>query len=748
MEPACTQVPIKGALWLPVLWAFLFPASCSHTPPGWRFASSEIVIPRKVTQRTNTFEKPDQLSYSMRFQGRRHVLHMKLKRNLVPRNFPIVTDDDQGAMQEDYPFVPRDCYYYSYLEEVPGSMATLDTCHGGLRGMLQIDDVTYEIKPLEASSTFEHVVSLLVSEEREEEDKHCKIKSEEISQAFEEELPAATPRAGPAYLWQIHYKLMKLHYTISLSLWDMDQNQTRVIESVFLINNILHSIYRPTSLNVAIRLLCIWNEEDKLDLYLTQAARSIVTAFGLWKWHTWYTEIPHSTSLLYTGHRIAGANYYAHHAGICNPNWGAGFVFVAHYHIFLAATISAHTLGHNIGMEHDGAECRCFRRTSCVMYHRPGLQDIVSNCSYQHIYRRIVFWDPCLSEPNVPYDNFPYVVPRCGDKIINRREQCDCGSFKECAINKCCDTSCSYTLGSVCDHTSCCSKDCKFLTPGVLCRDTRGICDLPEYCDGKKGACPQDVYIQDGTPCSPVAVCIRGNCSDRNMQCQALFGYEIGDASQACYDQLNIIGDRLGNCGVKLQRGGIKPVKCEEDDVLCGMLHCGGVKEIPGGGRHTTFRRLLVQDVKQEECFGYDAHQGAEMPEMGLVVDGATCGPAKYCLNQNCTFHEDLHFDCDVKKCNFKGVCNSNKNCHCMPGWKPPTCAEKGGGGSVDSGPIPDLDPGIQARIREIYNIELIVTLARLGSFLFTLLIGVLTTAKRHIEKKVLQDQYESDDSL
>ncbi|XP_008821443.1 disintegrin and metalloproteinase domain-containing protein 21-like [Nannospalax galili] len=723
-----TQAFLGDVFWLSMFWALLSRVWCFQGQPKWRFTTSEIVIPRKVPQRMGGSEMPDQLAYSMRFRGQRHVIHMKLKTNLLPRHFPIFTNDDQGAMQEDYPFVPRDCYYYSYLEGVPGSTATVDTCYGGLRGMLQVDDFTYEIKPLQTSSKFEHIVSLLMLEERTQESNKCN--SDEIgevaNQFLEEENLIESPRAAPAYLWQLHMKHIRILYTLSNSLIKKNDNRTFMVESVLIMTNIADTIYKPSGLNVFVRAICLWNQNDAIDL-VNQQPGSMLTDYGSLR-TKFHGQLESSVAVILTGHKIQNNNYYANFNGMCNAYWGAILLHVARYHVFLAATTLAHALGHSLGMRHDRVGCVCFRRRNCVMNENIGLLDMLSNCSQAVIYGRINGWDTCLSSLNIPYTNFPYTLSRCGDKIHGESEQCDCGSFKECASSKCCNIDCTLTMGSVCSLGTCC-LDCKFAPSGTICRDQRGICDLPEYCDGKSENCPEDFHIQDGTPCSAVSVCMAGNCSDRDTQCQALFGYQVHDGSPACYKELNRRGDRFGNCGVSLQRGGSKPVVCEDDNVFCGLLHCGDVTRVPGGGEHTTFHHIRVQDLKEEHCFGYDAHHGSEVPEMGLVVDGATCGPGKFCRRQNCTFHQDIGFDCDVSTCNFRGVCNSKSHCHCIYGWQPPSCDQRGMGGSEDSGPPPTNDQGLQAQIRMSINRILLVLFTRMILILVALLFGAILRA-------------------
>lgn len=84
--------------------------------------------------------------------------------NLWPGHLLVMTQDDQGALQMDYPFIPSDCYYLGYLEEIPFSRVTVDTCYGGLRGFIKLDDLTYEINPMKESQRFEHVVSQIVAD--------------------------------------------------------------------------------------------------------------------------------------------------------------------------------------------------------------------------------------------------------------------------------------------------------------------------------------------------------------------------------------------------------------------------------------------------------------------------------------------------------------------------------------------------------------------------------------------------------
>lgn len=57
---------------------------------------------------------------------------------------------------------------------------------------------------------------------------------------------------------------------------------------------------------------------------------------------------------------------------------------------------------------------------------------------------------------------------------------------------------------------------------GTPCRQSMDTCDLPEFCNGRDGSCPEDYYMMDGLPCHD-AYCYEGRCQTYDFQCRELF---------------------------------------------------------------------------------------------------------------------------------------------------------------------------------------------------------------------------------
>lgn len=45
-------------------------------------------------------------------------------------------------------------------------------------------------------------------------------------------------------------------------------------------------------------------------------------------------------------------------------------------------------------------------------------------------------------------------------------------------------------------------QTCHVKAGGTPCRETGGLCDLPEFCTGDSELCPEDVTVLDGLECS------------------------------------------------------------------------------------------------------------------------------------------------------------------------------------------------------------------------------------------------------
>lgn len=66
----------------------------------------------------------------------------------------------------------------------------------------------------------------------------------------------------------------------------------------------------------------------------------------------------------------------------------------------------------------------------------------------------------------------------------------------------------------------------QFREAGSVCRESASNCDLPEYCTGASGGCPDDSFEMNGKPCFNQAAgyCHDGQCPTHKQHCWRLFG--------------------------------------------------------------------------------------------------------------------------------------------------------------------------------------------------------------------------------
>ncbi|XP_035126229.3 disintegrin and metalloproteinase domain-containing protein 32 isoform X8 [Callithrix jacchus] len=147
------------------LWLLLAVLCCLlASRPGFQNSFLQIVIPEKI--QTNTHDSSEmeneEISYIIPIDEKPYTVHLK-QRYFIADNFMVYLYK-QGSMNAHSSDIQTQCYYQGNIEGYPESMVTVSTC-SGLRGILQFENVSYGIEPLESAVEFQHVLYELKNED-------------------------------------------------------------------------------------------------------------------------------------------------------------------------------------------------------------------------------------------------------------------------------------------------------------------------------------------------------------------------------------------------------------------------------------------------------------------------------------------------------------------------------------------------------------------------------------------------------
>nr|XP_034376683.1 disintegrin and metalloproteinase domain-containing protein 26A-like isoform X2 [Arvicanthis niloticus] len=657
------------------LWKMFFLSAWSPTGHAKYSSLPEVVIPLrvKVTGRNNI--SPGWLSYSLHIEGQRHIITMKPKKYLISRNFLLLTYSDQGDLLEEQPFVQNDCYYHGYVDEDPESLVIVNTCFGSLQGILEINGTTYEIMPKSSTSTFEHLAYKMDSEESESIPMRCGLTEEEIARQMKlQERDASTLlQRIPFFYWWTHHRFIDYFVVIDYKLYvHRNNNNTVCIQDMLEMVNLINGFYLRVGLYVVLTKLEVWSQRNLINV--EKHEDTVLTDFCNWKRAAIGKEIRYDIIHLVVRHNYGRTLGIASIGTICNIN-NCGLNTYMFDKVLDVAIVTAHEMGHNLGLYHDKKDCYCGRRNKCLMYAYKTDYPRFSNCSYNYLYSNL-YLRTCLYD--TPETLVTTNLTKCGNNLVEEGEQCDCGSSESCSTDPCCSEDCVLKPGAQCASGLCC-QDCQFLQTGTMCRKEKNECDLPEWCNGTSAECPADVYKEDGSPCL-CGYCYKKECRQHDEQCRKIFGKGSQSASGICYMEINTLGDRFGNCGMDTYKYRV----CELADVLCGRIQCENVTELPQRRNHETLHSTHFSNIT---CWTIDYHFGITIDDIGAVNDGTACAPQHLCIDRKCVHQSILSSNCSKTFCHMHGLCNNKHHCHCDVTWEPPDCRQRGNGGSIDSGP-------------------------------------------------------------
>nr|KAF6367452.1 hypothetical protein mMyoMyo1_000297 [Myotis myotis] len=642
----------------------------------------QITVPQKLGTTTNDVDVSEtQVIYAIQMNRKTYSIHLK-KQSFLDPHFLVYTYNKSGTLYPHSSFKKRHCFYQGYAAEIPNSVVTLSTC-SGLRGLLQLVNVSYGIEPLESSAMFEHMLYQIKNNKADFLPLQDNYPMIQLGDQAYRILVKSEKKSDIALLT----RTLKIQIIMEKALYDYMGSEVAIAtEKIIHIFGLINTMFSQLKLTVMLTSLEIWSDQNKI--LCTGHDSELLQRFVSWKENNLFQR-SHDMALLliYRDHpNYVGATY---HGRACDPKFAAGIaLYPKRISLEAFSVVMAQLLGVNLGLRYDDINnCYC-PGAACIMNPQAirshGVK-LFSSCSVNE-FKRVVSQPEfeCLQNPTISKVVVQGRASECGNGIVEGEEQCDCGPPEECDFTKCCNSeTCTLTVAAECGSGPCCdNKTCLLFPRGHICRRSIDPCDFTEFCTGTSQICVPDMKAINLEPCNnKTAYCYNGVCRDPARQCVELFGKFARSGTYLCAEEVNFLQDDFGNC---------HEIRCAFYNTLCAKLVCDWTNT-----RITETRNFDVQYtyLGGHICMSAATRLDSKVtdPDNTYVTDGTICDDQRFCLSGRCTFitdHKNLA-SCNASKlCNGHGICNNNFNCHCDVGYSPPNCEEtpSSPGGSIDDG--------------------------------------------------------------
>ncbi|XP_045635243.1 disintegrin and metalloproteinase domain-containing protein 32 [Ursus americanus] len=638
--------------------------------PGSQNSFLQIVVPEKIQTNISDNSEADneQISYIIAIDEEPYTVHLK-QSFFLAHNFMVYLYN-QGSVNSHPSDIQAQCYYQGHIEGHPNSVVTLSTC-SGLRGILQFENVSYGIEPLESAVEFQHLLYKLRNgngefEDLTENNQGIEQNPVDYNIFVSEKSESAVPDLIPLYL--------EMHIVVDKALYDyLGSDSMIVTNKVIEIIGLVNSMFAQFKVTVVLSSLELWSDKNKIST--VGEADEVLRRFLEWK-KFYLTLRPHDIAYLfiyrdhpyYVGATIPGK--------MCVTHYSAGIaLYPKEITLEAFSIIVTQMIGLSLGISYDDTKkCHC-SGAICIMnpeaMRSSGVKTF-SSCSLSDFENFISNMGAKCLQNKPQMQTGPASI--CGNGKVERGEVCDCGTEEQCGAVSCCNfRTCTLKPGSRCDVGLCC-RNCQIERAGVQCRGQKHRqCDFPEFCDGNSPDCPYDITVKNGQTCNQQYVCYDGVCHDTDARCEITFGKGSKNAPFACYEEINSQADRFGNCGLK--RGEYQ--FCTWSNLQCGRLICTYPTRIPFYRENGA---VIYAFVQNNLCITIDYKSTESKRDPMTVFSGSRCDKGRICVNRECIESKYLITLADIcaEQCGGRGICNSNETCYCFDGYQPPFCKRRG----------------------------------------------------------------------